>query len=51
MRGLCPECGKKLNETCDGERDTIDPRLAVFAFAVDDEEPLSKFEDSHPGRS
>jgi len=31
-RGLCPVCGADLNyESCDCERDDIDPRLAVLA--------------------
>ena len=30
-RGLCPVCGIDLNqETCDCQRDEIDPRLAVL---------------------
>jgi len=41
--GLCPECGKNLNEgTCDCERDTIDPRLAVLRLQLDDEEPVEQ---------
>jgi uncharacterized protein len=30
-RGLCPVCGVDLNkETCDCQRDEVDPRLAVL---------------------
>lgn len=39
--GLCPECGKNLNEgICDCEHDTIDPRLAVLRLRLDDEERI-----------
>ncbi|MBL7201293.1 MAG: DUF177 domain-containing protein [Anaerolineae bacterium] len=35
--GLCPECGRNLNEgPCDCQPDEIDPRLAVLKALMDD---------------
>lgn len=35
-RGLCPKCGKNLNEgDCDCDRKEIDPRLAVLKKFLD----------------
>jgi uncharacterized protein len=39
--GLCPHCGQNLNEgTCDCERETIDPRLAILRTRLE--------RDNHP---
>jgi uncharacterized protein len=36
-QGLCPICGTNLNvETCDCDRDNIDPRLAALKQLLDD---------------
>ncbi len=35
-RGLCPQCGKDLNQgTCGCRQDTVDPRLAVLKQLLD----------------
>ena len=35
-RGLCPMCGKDLNEgSCDCRRETVDPRLAALQQLLD----------------
>ena len=34
--GLCPECGKNLNDgTCSCRKETVDPRLAVLKQLLD----------------
>lgn len=39
-RGLCPRCGKNLNEgLCGCREDKVDPRLAVLAQLMDGETP------------
>ena len=39
-RGLCPHCGKNLNEgLCGCREDKVDPRLAVLAQLMDGETP------------
>ena len=35
-KGLCPECGKNLNDgTCSCRKETVDPRLAVLKQLLD----------------
>jgi uncharacterized protein len=37
--GLCPECGKNLNDgPCDCQIDDIDPRLAALRALLDDDQ-------------